>query len=272
MHRSANMLIRLVSFRRVLAVGLWPVLGFVGSSCLAQETYTPKPAVGGSASTSAGNGGSAGLALAEPTGGAGEAAGMPSGGSEPSGCRTSEQCAVPLPYCLSSRGVCVECLSRTNCTGSGRRYCDLASNACVECLTDVNCTSVAPYCALAIGACVECLSNENCGSTDLVCNRQSYHCTPACRKNADCTGSPATPLCDPERSVCVECLADGDCPTATPRCASETKTCAVCLSDVDCAAPNPRCEPTKLLCVQCVSSQDCMGEAVCAAGVCSLPR
>jgi hypothetical protein len=269
-----------VSPRRLLAVGLWSCLGLTSSlGCVAQETYQPHPSSsGGSAGTRAGEG-SAGLVIHDPSGGAGGVADASAGtstsgggGDDKAACQTSAQCALPFPYCSTSRGVCVECLSRSNCAGTGRNFCDLASNSCAACLTDENCAHAAPYCATALGACVECLSNDNCGADDLVCDRESYHCVKSCRGNSDCSGNAATPLCDPDRSLCVACLEDVDCSGETARCDPTTKVCVGCLADDDCAAPAPHCDKRGRTCVECVSNQDCKAGAVCAVGVCSQPK
>jgi hypothetical protein len=246
---------------------------------VAQESYDPNAHAGGSAGKTA-SAGSAGLMIVDPTGGAGggggtgagAGAGSPTAGGDRGECQTSAQCALPFPYCLTSRGVCVECLSRSNCSGTGRNFCDLASNTCAVCLMDANCSHTAPYCATAIGACVECLSNENCGTDDLVCDRETYHCVKSCRQNSDCADNAATPLCDPDRSLCVACLEDVDCPGRSPRCAADTKSCVGCLADEDCAAPTKRCDTRSRSCAECVNNQDCKTGAVCNAGVCTQPK
>lgn len=217
-------------------------LGLLLANCVAQEDYRATPAAGGTAgSPSAGLGG---LSLLNPAGAGGSSA-DPAAGR----CRSSDECAPPVPYCSTSLGRCVECLSRANCVGSGRSYCELSSNTCVYCLTDTQCAQAAPYCAVGIGHCVECLSSANCGTPGLVCDRDNYHCTSVCEKHADCASFPATPFCDPDRNLCVACVADEAC-----------------------ALPTPRCDPKQHACVACVSADDCQPGVACVAGACANPR
>ncbi|HEV8322087.1 MAG TPA: hypothetical protein VG389_10765 [Myxococcota bacterium] len=51
-----------------------------------------------------------------------------------------------------------------------------------------------------------------------------------CDADPDCTGTPATPVCDIPNHVCVECNGDPDCSgtPATPACDTGTHTCALC--------------------------------------------
>lgn len=220
-------------------------LGLLLVNCLAQEEYRPSPAAGGAAgSNSAGFGGISLITTAAA--GAGGGAGAQHAGV---GCRSSEECAPPSPYCSTSLGRCVECLSPANCRGSGRGYCELSSNTCVYCLTDSHCTQAAPYCAIGIGHCVECLSSTNCGGAGLLCDRDNYRCTSACEKHADCASSPGTPFCDPDRNLCVACV-----------------------SDDGCASPSPRCDPKQHVCVACATDGDCQPGVSCVAGACANPR
>jgi hypothetical protein len=246
--------------------------GALLASCVAQEPYKSSQAMGGSAgSTGVGSGG---LQLTNPDGAAAGAGGDGSlpGEPVPVGCRSSDECASPLPYCSVLLARCVECLSQRNCAGTGRPYCELTMNTCVYCLSDAQCPHAAPYCATTIGACVECLSTDNCGSAGLACDRDNYHCVPTCKSHADCASSPLKPFCDPERNLCVACVTDDACPASTPRCAADTETCVKCLGDDDCASPSPRCDVKKRACVECLTNRDCQTGVQCVAGACANPR
>jgi len=249
----------------------------LAASCVAQEPYQPRTSAGGgSAGTRANAAGKAGLELVEPTeGGAGSAAtsgGATSGGPEPE-CLTSEECALPYPYCSPTTQRCVECLSQRNCSGSGRAYCEPKSNVCVSCLTDAQCPHTEPYCATTLGLCVSCLSSDNCGGGGRACDRTSFRCVPTCGTHADCAGTAETQYCDPERNLCVACIADDGCTSdATPRCALDGKKCVQCLGNADCASPTPLCDTKTHGCAECLSSADCSPGVFCIAGTCADPK
>jgi hypothetical protein len=261
-------------FRCIL--GVWPSFSALWAgaalvqSCVAQAPYEPPHAMGGSAGmTSVGIGG---LQVDNPE--AGGAGGAPdgSGAAVAVACRSSEQCALPFPYCSVASGTCVECLAKNNCIGTGRPYCEPNSNSCVMCLNDGQCPHATPYCATTIGNCVECLSSDNCGSSGFACDRDTFRCVPPCASNADCEGAPRTPACDPQRNLCVECVSDEACPAAAPRCASDTETCVKCVADEDCGSPFPRCDVRKHACVECVTNRDCQPGVLCVAGSCANPK
>jgi len=272
--RNANMKFRHRSRARFVhhrLVGLGLLSGLWLGSCVAQEPYRPSHGTAGSAG---------GLSLAggpimeSEAGGIGGAGGSPDTAPVGTGfaCISSDQCALPYPYCQPSLGRCVECISARNCAGTERRYCDTRTFECATCLGDTQCTKIAPYCALALGDCVECLSADNCGTSGLTCDRLNYRCVPSCDTNADCASAPQTPFCDPERSLCVSCVNDGDCPAVAPRCSPMGKTCVTCLDDGDCAIATPRCDVRARVCRQCLTNRDCSPGATCVAGACVDPR
>ena len=156
------------------------------------------------------------------TGGMADVAGSPDSGQ--GGCRASDQCAMPFPYCLPSAGRCVECISTTNCAGTSGRYCDPASNTCVASAAQrrrVRCTRLPLYCAekTAIGQCVECLSSDNCGSSSFACDRiDARVCPDLLKATPTAPLHPQRRLRDPASYVCVACVADDACPAATPHC------------------------------------------------------
>jgi hypothetical protein len=245
--------------------------GGLAASCVAAEPYKGQQTDGGHA----GRGGSLQL---EPSGGspdgqAGTTSGGTGGQSPPDDpeCRTSAECALPRPYCAGTLGQCVECLSKANCSGTGRAYCKTTTYTCVRCLADTQCKPGAPYCETTEGVCVACLSSTNCGARG-ACDRNVHECVPACDSDADCEGSPTVPVCDPERNVCVQCLGDGDCPTSLPHCSPKTERCVSCLSDDDCASPTAHCDPLAQACVACLSSADCPGGVACVDGACVGPK
>ena len=83
-----------------------------------------------------------------------------------------------------------------------------------------------------------------------------------------CTG--ATPICDEENAVCIQCDADdaSACTGDTPVCDVGTNTCVGCMEDDDCSDPTAaRC--VSGMCVGCNDSRQCAGIeglAVCEPG------
>src|ERR1019366_303104 len=86
-----------------------------------------------------------------------------------------------LPYCMTSSGMCGECLTNGQCASDlpTTPYCDPTS-FCAQCLVDGNCAALdagTPYCL-----------QETCG---------------ACRTSQDCPAS--MPGCDSFLLVCGSC-------------------------------------------------------------------
>ena len=60
-------------------------------------------------------------------------------------CSTSMDCGGgAAPYCNTTKKRCVQCLTNTNCMGSGSPFtiCDAATGYCVGCLTNKDCTNM----------------------------------------------------------------------------------------------------------------------------------
>jgi hypothetical protein len=88
----------------------------------------------------------------------------------------------------------------------------------------------------------------------------------ACSPDAGCDGEPLTPVCDVERSVCVECLASSDCQRSGsfgPGCDEATGYCR-CEDDDDCAgnANGPYCNADTHACT-CLLDTDCQSDEEC---------
>jgi len=83
---------------------------------------------------------------------------------------------------------------------------------------------------------------------------------------ADCAGEPLTPLCDPARNVCVECLTASDCERAGsfgPSCSGAAGYCR-CEIDDDCAGNEngPYCNEDTRACT-CLLDSDCADDEEC---------
>jgi hypothetical protein len=152
---------------------------------------------GGLRATDAGPGdaavsGDSGEAAASSSGGSGSSSGVeyePPEYTPPPPCTTNSECAVGS-LCRSDTGLCVECLSNTDCHDPDRPVC--ASNGCA-CTADTDCTALAhgPHCLL----------------------------TCECNSAADCTQSPYGLACvsidEPTVQQGCGCTSDNDCPPRT---------------------------------------------------------
>jgi hypothetical protein len=166
------------------------------------------------------------------------------------------------------------CSVDQDCAGSVKPYC--VNNQCVACRTSDHCSNAAgtPFCS-AINTCVSCAAATGDGGV--------------------CSG--AAPMCDPVSGRCVECIQNGDCPTAA-KAFCVANRCVGCntpgasasgsggsdggASDggaIDagvvgpCPGNKPICVKDGTLigqCVQCLSSADCSGGTpICNANLCT---
>jgi Cys-rich repeat protein len=134
------------------------------------------------------------------------------------------------------------------------------------CTSDSDCASTpqTPRCQGFSGQCVQCLTAIDCPSGQ-VCGPFATcvaDTDPACASDAECRGTPATPLCSPFTRTCVECLSVADCGAgeicADNVCADDPTTCA---TSAECQAPTPACVDG--LCRPCAQDTDCTGGLVC---------
>ncbi|MBW2701105.1 MAG: hypothetical protein JRF33_09830 [Deltaproteobacteria bacterium] len=112
--------------------------------------------------------------------------------------------------------------------------------------------------------CVECIANTTCDETiGEVCDDDTHTCgiPPECTENADCTTNPNGAVCDTISSLCVECLAAGDCINPNEEvCDTTNGVCVECLANGDCINPNEEvCDSTNKVCVECLVNDDCNG-------------
>ncbi len=94
-------------------------------------------------------------------------------------CFDGDDCSLTYAGCEISRGLCVDCIYDSDCTGaSDGPLCQPANGRCVECRDNLSCPIERPSCDPTSGRCVACLSSASC---------------------TDATN----PLCDPEELTCV---------------------------------------------------------------------
>ncbi len=81
-----------------------------------------------------------------------------------------------------------------------------------------------------------------------------------CKSTADCAGKPATPVCDPATSTCVECLPSDDQCGAGLYC--EGTSCSLgCKDNTDCGSLT--CDTTSHECTGCSTDPECPTGTVC---------
>lgn len=182
-------------------------------------------------------------------------------------------CTTPTPLCNSVSGMCVQCLSMSDCGGSTPE-CDTTTGQCVECLNAGDCGGVTPVCLS--GECVQCEDSTDCDAGNPVCESPAQVCG-NCTARAQCFGYAALPSCNVTTGQCAQCdganeSADcGDTPE-TPRC-SATQQCVECrpgTSNLDCTeATASRCVGEA--CAACTMDSHCAhisGKPRCFGGVC----
>jgi hypothetical protein len=110
-----------------------------------------------------------------------------------------------------------------------------------------------------------------------------------CEGPSDCSG--ATPVCDTDEGMCVQCLDNSTCSTAeAPVCITEENECGGCTSTTDCvgrADGRTTCDTDTGHCEACITNAECAGptapicgddntchpctaDAQCPSGVCNL--
>ncbi len=181
------------------------------------------------------------------------------------------------PVCLTTTHVCVQCESTADCGGDPNKQCS-TSNTCVyrvgKCGEDSDCATLptTPICDATHETCVGCLVDTDC-PTGQSCAQETDTCgtppPPHCSTNTDCTAHPATPFCDTTTDVCVQCMADGECPMSNPVCRQGTCGPSGCENNDDCGAELlPVCNDLTGQCVQCLAPSDCTGSQACVQNAC----
>jgi hypothetical protein len=210
-------------------------------------------------------------------------------------CSADADCASSASgkLCDTAASQCVECKASADCAGSpGGKVCNAQAGKCVQCAADADCSNAkgTPLCGSG-GKCVPncCAGAEGTGCAAdttiemCVCAADSYccdsqwdsacasevvslgcgYCTAPCVDDADCSGSPSAPACDPTAKHCVECAGSSDCAGNKngPVCEPKTHTCLECIEDGDCAqsAKGKVCNSSQNACVECKVSADCAG-------------
>ena len=193
----------------------------------------------------------------------------------PLSCRSDRECGVRAQVCERTRGVCVDCLTSIDCTGTD--VC--SSNRCVAapppCRSDRECSARMQVCNPTRMTCVDCNVDRDCPAGNV------------CDPDGNC----AAQTCAPGSASCADestrrvCSADGRMFTAMPcptvingvsRCGDGVcaTTCSANFADCD-GNPANGCEvdlrASATNCGRCGNGCPAAGgTAGCSAGTCSL--
>jgi hypothetical protein len=193
------------------------------------------------------------------------------GGATAPQCTQDANCPV-RQICI--RNVCaVGCRADTDCP-SGEVCGDPSSPRCtstLECRVDADCALPTPRCHPSLAVCVACLNSADCAADnvcliepacdrgDRACLRDDFACG-RCDSDNQC----ATGACDLATGRCVECGADGDCPSPLV-CDPDLRICTACYDNTHCQEPRPAClrGPDGGACVLCALDSDCGPGGTC---------
>jgi hypothetical protein len=193
----------------------------------------------------------------------------------PLACRSDRECGVRSQVCERVSGLCVDCLTSIDCTGTD--VC--SSNRCVAapppCRSDRDCSARMQVCNTTRMTCVDC-------NVDVDCPAGNY-----CDPDGNCAArvcTPGTTSCADENTRRV-CSTDGRMFTLSPcpavpngasRCADGAcaSSCNATFADCDGSAANG-CETSTATsaanCGRCGTvCPSAGGTAACAAGACTL--
>ncbi|TAK25189.1 MAG: hypothetical protein EPO40_22715 [Myxococcaceae bacterium] len=193
----------------------------------------------------------------------------------PLACRSDRECGARAQVCERTLGICVDCLTAVDCTGT--EIC--AGNRCVPapppCRSDRDCSARMQVCNPTRMLCVDCNTAVDCPPNN-VCNPDGTCAPQAC--------VPSSVTCADTSTVRV-CSADGRTFTSTPcpavangvsRCGEGacTTACNPGFADCDGNAANG-CETSTLTseaaCGRCGNvCPSAGGSAACVAGSCTL--
>ncbi len=164
------------------------------------------------------------------------------------------------------------CKGPTDCN-LNEPYCDVGSGKCVSCLVDIHC-GFGLHCDLTEHECV-CSSDAECRTTGR-CDSLTRQCLVPCTSNTTCMSTLISPICEMDRSVCVQCLTDAECMGKTlggvPIELCRHGLCVQCWEESQCTSPKaPHCQILAGICVECLSNADCPDKVQCLNGFCLVP-
>ena len=184
-------------------------------------------------------------------------------------CTSDRTCSAMGGVCDRDRGLCVECRTRADCTGTNTACIAQRCAPITMCTTTRQCPG--QVCNTTLAYCVDCNADGDC-ATGQLCRENSCVARPrTCTSSRQC--SDLALVCDMATSTCVECVGDNDCAAGMQFCAAGGR----CLARV-CATGAARCaaDGRRELCnargsaydaTACASTESCR-EGACVARVC----
>lgn len=135
-----------------------------------------------------------------------------------------------------------------------------------DCQPETACAGldVTPVCSAAREAgtriCVQCTAADQtaCAGATPVCDAEREVCV-QCNEDTDCTAAEA-PVCETAAHACGPCTTDAQCDRfpETPVCAVDSGTCEECNVDADCpTAEAPVCDTASHTCGGCMTDEQC---------------
>ena len=199
------------------------------------------------------------------------------------GCGSNSHCSrfSSTPVCKTpgaGTGVCVECVSHSDCPSETAAQCSLGTNTCGPCTANTACAHFTdtPVCKNPgeTGTCVQCVVDADCPTAAAAQCSGSNTCIP-CTDSNQCTHLAGTPVCkDPGATgTCVQCVVDSDCPSkSAAKCSANV--CVPCTDSEQCTrfSGTTMCSnPSGGTCVQCNNDSDCPTTALarCASNTCA---
>jgi hypothetical protein len=143
----------------------------------------------------------------------------------------------------------IPCSQTSDCADAGATHlCEREAGVCVQCLSSTDCGGNTPHCKGNF--CIACATSADCndGGTEggMICNQFIPRCASPCATRTDCTQSGQTGqlYCNQTAGYCVECTDDTYCAVATngKHCFLAAGVCG-CQANSDCPSQMPNCGP-----------------------------
>ncbi len=239
------------AFNPGCSVGFCGACGFdtdcpAGQSCSVHTAQCECPsssACGSGAPVCVGNGGDGGFCgcriRSDCGGGSACDPGLGLAGGCVAACGTDAgpDCGAQGALCSPVTGLCVSCLSDSNCSDGGGPHCT-PSGVCGACGRDADCDG--GFCSFG-GICVQCTAPAQCPAGAPGCNSASWTCG-SCEVASDC---PSLLFCDVFANRC-RASCDAGCSGVEPLCGANG-LCVQCLSSADCP-DGGACDPNASIC------------------------
>ncbi len=201
-------------------------------------------------------------------------------GGQCKGCTANAQCGGATPVCDTGAGRCVVCTSSEGCTAPATCDVTVQGGQCKQpgCNSSLDCaaTPATPVCDTVAHKCVVCTSAEGCLNgkrCDL--GVEGGQCVDAtCAADGDCSGTPATPICDTTGGKCVVCTAARGC-TAPATCDTSVTggQCQGCTASSQCTGGTAHvCDTATGKCVACTDTEGCDATEHCDTTAAGGPR